>query len=90
MAEDRNDGGGSSVPPMSANRAVARSSKLMSDDPLYANRIRAMFEVMDEGVVLQDANSQILSSNLSAARLLGLTEDELVGRTSLDPRWRLV
>lgn len=90
MAEDRNDGGGSSVPPLSANRAVASSNKLMSDDPLHANRIRAIFEVMGEGVVLQDANSQILSSNLSAARLLGLTEDELVGRTSLDPRWRLV
>jgi PAS domain S-box-containing protein len=49
-----------------------------------------MFDAMDEGVVLQDASSRILSSNPSAARLLGLTEEELTGRTSLDPRWRLV
>jgi PAS domain S-box-containing protein len=57
---------------------------------LRQDHIQAMFDAMEEGVVLQDASSSIISSNSSAARLLGLTEDELVGRTSLDPRWRLV
>lgn len=42
---------------------------------------------MAEGVTLQDANSQIIAFNKSAERILGLTSDQLLGRTSLDPRW---
>ena len=39
------------------------------------------------GVVLQDATGAILECNPAAEDILGLTGDELTGRTSRDPRW---
>ena len=43
-----------------------------------------------EGLVLQDAEGRIESWNPAAERVLGLTADELSGRTSTDPRWAAV
>jgi PAS domain S-box-containing protein len=42
------------------------------------------------GVILQGADDRILEANPAAADLLGLTEDELFGRTSCSPGWGLV
>ncbi len=49
-----------------------------------------VFETMAEGVVVQDRDGSILECNPSAERILGLTADEMKGRTSMDPRWRAV
>lgn len=38
-------------------------------------------------MTLQDENSAIIAFNKSAERILGLTADQLSGRTSFDPRW---
>jgi PAS domain S-box-containing protein len=51
-------------------------------------RHRALFEEMAQGVVYQDAEGRITSANPAAERILGLTLDQMMGRTSLDPRWR--
>ncbi|MBU4433227.1 MAG: response regulator [Alphaproteobacteria bacterium] len=51
---------------------------------------RMIIAAMREGVVLQDRASVIIEHNANAARLLGLTSDQLVGRSSLDPSWSLV
>jgi len=50
-------------------------------------RLRAVFEGMVEGVVLQGANGEILEANPAAQVILGLSHGEMVGRTSVDPRW---
>jgi PAS domain S-box-containing protein len=55
-----------------------------------AERVSMTFDAMAEGVVVQDATGQIISSNRRAAELLGLTPDQLIGRTSIDPRWRSI
>ena len=54
------------------------------------NRHRSLFESMLQGVVYQDADGHIIAANRSAERILGLTLDEMTGRTSMDPRWRAV
>lgn len=51
---------------------------------------RTLFETAPFGVVYQDKDSQILSANPAAERILGLTLDQMQGRTSLDARWRAV
>jgi len=51
---------------------------------------RTIIAAMREGVVLQDRSSVIVESNTHAARLLGLTHDQLLGRGSMDPRWSIV
>lgn len=52
--------------------------------------LRAAFAAMSEGVVVQLADGTIRSSNAAAQRILGLSADQLAGRTSLDPRWRAI
>ena len=53
-------------------------------------RYRSVIAAMSEGIVLQDAEGQITHCNESAERILGLTADQMSGRTSLDPAWRAV
>jgi diguanylate cyclase (GGDEF)-like protein/PAS domain S-box-containing protein len=51
---------------------------------------RAALASLGEGVILQGPDSTILAANAAAPRILGLTLDQLMGRTSFDPEWRAV
>jgi len=53
-------------------------------------RFRFLFETLTLGVVYQDRNGEILRANPAAERILGLTLDQMQGRTSLDPHWRAI
>lgn len=53
-------------------------------------RFRLLFETMVQGVVFQSKSGVITSANPAAARLLGLTLDQIHGRTPMDPRWRMI
>ncbi len=55
-----------------------------------SQRYNAIFSSMSEGVVIQDTAGRIEECNASAERILGLTADQMAGRTSVDPRWRAV
>ena len=48
----------------------------------------AIVNSLSEGLVVQDASGAIVDWNPAAEHLLGLTGDELAGRTSADPRWQ--
>jgi PAS domain S-box-containing protein len=45
---------------------------------------------MQVGVLLQGPHSEILMSNPKALELLGITEDQLLGKTSFDPDWNVI
>jgi diguanylate cyclase (GGDEF)-like protein/PAS domain S-box-containing protein len=53
-------------------------------------RYRSVVATMAEGVVLQDAEGQIVTANDAACRVLDLNLDQLLGGRSIDPRWRAV
>jgi diguanylate cyclase (GGDEF)-like protein/PAS domain S-box-containing protein len=53
-------------------------------------KYRSLFETMAQGVVYQDAEGKIISANPAAERILGLTLDQMQGRTSVDPYWRAI
>ncbi len=53
-------------------------------------RNRAIVEALAEGVVVQDENGRIIHWNTGAQRILGLSADQLAGRTSVDAEWRAV
>jgi PAS domain S-box-containing protein len=53
-------------------------------------KYRMLFETMVQGVVYQDAAGKIISANPAAERILGLTLDQMQGRTFMDPRWRAI
>jgi diguanylate cyclase (GGDEF)-like protein/PAS domain S-box-containing protein len=64
-----------------------RADQALSESEI---RYRTTLEAMAEGIVLQDYQGRILTCNPAAERILGLTRDQIMGRTSLDPRWRAV
>jgi PAS domain S-box-containing protein len=41
-----------------------------------------------DGFVVQKADGSIVGFNAAALKILGLSEDELLGRKSIDPRWQ--
>ena len=50
----------------------------------------ALFDTLEQGVVYQDSTGKILLANSSAERILGLTVNQMMGRESIDPRWKAV
>jgi len=53
-------------------------------------RYRSVVAALSEGIVLQGADGTIRASNASAERILGLTPEQMSGKTSFDPGWRAV
>lgn len=49
---------------------------------------RNLFETVPLGVVYQASDGQITAANPAAQRILGLSLEQLQGRTSVDPRWK--
>lgn len=45
---------------------------------------------MQIGVILQGPKAEILLTNPKALELLGLTEDQILGKTSFDPDWNVI
>lgn len=60
--------------------------KLQNSEKKY----RQLFETMAEGVVYQDKDGKIISANITAQEILGLTMDQMQGKTSMDPEWACV
>lgn len=54
------------------------------------DKYRFLYETMAQGVVYQNDDGHITSANPAAIRILGLTLDQLQGRTSIDPSWRAI
>lgn len=53
-------------------------------------RFRNLVQNLQVGISLHNANSEILVVNAKALELLGLTESQLLGRSSTDPDWDVV
>jgi PAS domain S-box-containing protein len=53
-------------------------------------KYRFMFENMAQGILLQSANGSIVDANPALIEMFGLSKDELLGRTSIDPRWKII
>jgi PAS domain S-box-containing protein len=53
-------------------------------------RYRLVVTTMSEGVVLQAKDGTIQMSNNAAERILGLSADQMMGVSSIDPRWRAI
>ena len=53
-------------------------------------KYRRLFENMDHGVFYQIPDGTLTDINPAGLRLLGLTEEEFLGRTSWHPSWRVI
>lgn len=67
--------------------AIKKSEQALN---LSEKKYRILFETMAQGVVYQNASGEIIDANPAAERILGLSLDQMKGRTSIDPRWKAV
>ncbi len=51
---------------------------------------RTLFETVPQGIVYHDRAGRITAANPAAQRILGLTLDQLQGRTPIDPHWQAI
>jgi len=51
------------------------------------SRYSSIITAMEEGIVLQNADGIIQTCNASAEKILGLSADQMMGLSSIDPRW---
>ncbi len=70
--------------------AFQAQEKLLLDLQASEERYASVIAAMAEGVTLQDTEGVICASNSSAERILGLSADQMMGRSSLDPRWHTI
>ncbi|HEY8600738.1 MAG TPA: PAS domain S-box protein [Thermomicrobiales bacterium] len=68
------------------------SERRIVEEALRASeaRNRAVLDALHEGVVLQATGGRIVAANPRAEAVLGMTADQLYGRSSLDPRWQAI
>jgi PAS domain S-box-containing protein len=53
-------------------------------------QFRTLFETTTLGIVYQDIDGKIISANSAAQEILGLTLDQMQGRSSFEPKWRSI
>ncbi|TAJ76355.1 MAG: EAL domain-containing protein [Gallionellaceae bacterium] len=53
-------------------------------------RFRLLFQSMLHGVVYQNERGEIIAANPAAERILGLSLEQMQGRTPIDPDWRSI
>ncbi len=55
-----------------------------------SQRYRQLFMDMAQGAVYHDSKGRVVDANPAACRILGMSLDQLSGRTSLDPHWQAI
>lgn len=78
-------GGGRAKAPIPAAPVTDADALRRSEE-----RYRSVVTAMTEGMVLQTPDGTIVDCNEQAACILGLTRNQILGRTSRDSRWRAV
>lgn len=58
--------------------------------PTGSMRESAILTAVSEGVVIVDTKGVIVDTNAAADRLLGMPKSDIIGRSVVDPRWRIV
>lgn len=59
-------------------------------DNLRQSVLSAVLPAMHDGYVFQDKTGVIQGYNQAACRILRMTPEQLLGKTSLDPEWRAI
>jgi PAS domain S-box-containing protein len=56
----------------------------------HETRYHSVVAAMQDGVVLQYSDGRIGACNASARHILGLSHEQFIGFTSLDPQWQII
>ena len=84
------DGDGRPLRTMGTIVDITREKARELDLAESERRYRAVIDALSEGVMLIAPDGQVLTANLSAQRILGLTHDQIMGRKLRDPEWHTI
>lgn len=70
--------------------AVSGTCRDRTSDIERESKFQTLLDTISEGLVVQNEQGEIIQHNPSAAKILGITESQLLGRDSFDPRWRAI
>ncbi len=68
------------------NKKIKFNNNIIGDVDDY----KLLFDSLAQGVLYQDIDGNIIHANKAASRILGLTHEELIGRSATDPRWKII
>ncbi|MFZ4546895.1 MAG: PAS domain S-box protein, partial [Bacteroidales bacterium] len=71
-------------------RDITERKKIEASLKVSEEKFRYLVRDMQVGVLLQTPEAEIVLSNPKALELLGLTNDQLLGKTSFDPDWNVI
>src|ERR1035438_922103 len=69
---------------------IDRSDILGNDLDLTSEQLRAIFAAMAEGLLIYAKDGQIVEANSEAETILGLTRNQLLGKTVIDSQWQFI
>ena len=72
------------------HKDITAKTKMEAELKLSNDRVRNLIENLHVGILQQGPHAEILMTNEKALELLGLTKDQLLGKTSFDPDWNVI
>lgn len=69
---------------------ITERRRLESSASSQRDRLAVILDVLPVGVVVHAISGEIVASNHAAGEILGLTVDQLTGRSPFDPRWQAI
>lgn len=69
------------------NKQLNDLIKLNNDDKI---RLNNLLDNLETGIVVHASDTSVIQSNLKACEILGLCEDEMKGKKSIDPIWKFI
>ncbi len=66
---------------------IRNQTKILIEKNKALEMHQTIFHSMSEGVVVQGPSGAIIEANPSACRILCMTKDQMMGKTSMDPDW---
>ena len=71
-------------------RDVTESRRISEELETTKNNLKATFDSLTEGVVVQVPSGEIVNFNPAASRILKLSDEQMMGKTSMDPDWNCI
>jgi PAS domain S-box-containing protein len=69
---------------------ITESKKTQEEILKSKQLLSSILENIAVGILIQGPQSEILENNKAACEMLGLTEDQLIGKTSFDKLWKVI